>query len=103
LYWQLLSCFNLRRSGQTWAKNLAAFVGNSSIISTDCMTIASRGSSHFLVTEAILTHAHRSIQSVHDRCIAMAECVQARSGYPQTLKDRVVEADPRCPGSEAAF
>jgi catechol 2,3-dioxygenase-like lactoylglutathione lyase family enzyme len=72
LYWQLLRCFNLRRFGQSWAKNLADFVGNSSIIPTDCMSIA-ESRLGFLVTEAILTHAHRSIQSAHDRCIAMAE------------------------------
>jgi hypothetical protein len=88
LYWQLLRCFNLRRFGQGWAKNLADFVGNSSIIPTDGMSIA-ESRLGFLVTEAILTHAHRSIQSVHDRCIAMAECMQTRTGYPQTLKDRV--------------
>jgi hypothetical protein len=39
------------------------------------MSIAENGLG-FLVTEAILTPTHRSIQSVHDRCIAMAECVQ---------------------------
>jgi len=88
LYWQLLRCFNRRRFGQTWAKNHADFVGNSSILPTDCMSIA-ESRLGFLVTEAILTHTHRSIQSVHDRCIAMAECMPTRTGYPQTLKDRV--------------
>jgi hypothetical protein len=43
----------------------------------------------FLVPEAVLTHPHRSIQSVHDRRVAMTECVQARTRYPETLKDRV--------------
>jgi hypothetical protein len=76
LYWQLLKCFNLRPFGRSRAKNLADFVGNSSIISTNGMSIAENRLG-FLVTEAILTHMHRSIQSVHDRCIAMAECVQA--------------------------
>jgi hypothetical protein len=39
----------------------------------------SRESLGFLVNEAILTHTHWSIQSVHDRCIALAECVQTPS------------------------
>jgi hypothetical protein len=36
----------------------------------------SRESLGFLVNEAILTHTHWSIQSVHDRCVALAECGQ---------------------------
>ena len=39
--------------------------------------------------EAVLTDPHRSIQAVHDRCIAMAECMQTRTSYPETRKDRV--------------
>jgi hypothetical protein len=58
----------------TWAKNLADFVCHRSIIFTDCVSIAELRLS-FLMPEAVLTHAHRSIPSVHDRCIAMAHSV----------------------------
>ena len=73
---------------QSWAKNLADFVCHSSIIPTECVIIPEGGLS-FLVTEAVLTFTHRSIQSIHDCCIAMAERVQPRTGYPETFKDRV--------------
>ena len=54
---------------------MADFVCNSTIIFTDCVSIAHCRFS-LPMPEAVLTDPHRSIQAVHDRCIALAECMQ---------------------------
>jgi hypothetical protein len=73
-------------------KDLADFVGNSSIISTNCMSIAENRSA-FWVNEAILTHTHWSIQSVHDRCVALAECGQTPH-LPPARRSSIPTIDP---------
>ena len=53
----------------------------------------SRESLGFLVNEMILTHTHWSIQSVHDRCIALAECVQTLH-LPPARRSSIPTIDP---------
>jgi len=53
----------------------------------------SRESLGFLVNEAILTHTHWSIQSVHDRCIALAECGQTLH-LPPARRSSIPTIDP---------